>query len=435
MVTAGVQTGDSKQDPMKRRTSASGASLATQFADLLTPTLPANVRLRLWNGDDVGSSTVSTSQCIVTIESMQAGSAFLAARNDRQFAELYITRMMDIAGDIGAVFDWLAIYVRHARQPRFVWRSRRLLRRLPRSTNGVISERFRHTRGGNERKSAEITFHYDKPVEFWQLWLDPLLQYTCAYFRNPGDTLEEAQRNKLDLILSKLDVDADDHLLDIGCGWGGLLSHALSARGPRCTGVTLSRTQFEHATNVLAQPIAEGRCHLANKDLRTLGYGAVHKACAIGVLEHIGVRGAQAYFHSAHRQIVAGGRFLSQAICWTGRSPAKRISQFMDAYVFPGGTLLSISEAAHAAEAAGFEILDIETMRLHYVQTLRHWRRSLEGRRTAIADVVGDSTYRVFRLYLAASEHRFRVGKISVYQMLLRKPGLSAAGPPSACHW
>lgn len=402
--------------------------LVNRLVNLLEPILPDDVRLVLWDGTCIKSPAARTIKCSIISPTPEGVRAFLTSWSSSHLAEAYISGLLDIDGRIGAVVKMAEAARVHFGRPLTQLRKALLVRDLPRrSFKGQASPRRFRARlpfHAAQRRSASIAFHYDKPVGFWRLWLDPLLQYTCAYYLSDDESLERAQLNKLDLVFNKLDLQPDDHLLDIGFGWGGLLSFASETRGVRSTGITLSRMQLDCATQLLAPYISRSRCKLQFGDFCKMdGDELVDKATGIGILEHLGPAGAASYFRSTFRRLRPGGLFLTQAIAWLEISGGSRTNPFIDNYIFPDGRLMTIGETIAHAESAGFEVVDIKGLRSHYVRTTTHWLERLEAERDAVTAIVGNPVYRAFRLYLAGSQHRFESGRIGVFQTLLRKPG------------
>ena len=284
------------------------------------------------------------------------------------------------------------------------------------------------------RDAAAVQFHYDVGNDFYKLFLDRRLVYSCAYFQTPADTLEQAQEQKLDLICRKLRLQPGERLLDIGCGWGGLVMHAAEHYGVKATGITLSNQQASLASERIASAGLTDRCKVEIRDYRTLSADDRYdKIASVGMVEHVGLSHLPVYFESAFRALRPGGLFLNHGIVSLTearpRSFAEEIFRrfwkadaFIDTYVFPDGKLTAAHDVVSAAERCGFEVRDMESLREHYALTLRHWVRSLEAQSPEAIGIVGHRTFRVWRLYMAASAHAFTTGAINVIQTLLAKP-------------
>jgi len=254
--------------------------------------------------------------------------------------------------------------------------------------------------------------------------------YSCGYFTDEGQSLDAAQEAKLDHICRKLRLQPGERLLDIGCGWGGLVIHAAEHYGVDATGITLSEPQAALARERIAAAGIEDRCRVEVRDYRELPAGTTFdKIASVGMVEHVGHARLGTYFTEAHRLLAPGGLFLNHGIV---RAPAASLSlparllwrpgAFIDRYVFPDGELIPLGEMISQAEEAGFEARDAEALREHYALTLRHWVRRLEGHHDEAVRLVGEETFRVWRLYMAASAHRFATARLNIVQTLLAKP-------------
>jgi cyclopropane-fatty-acyl-phospholipid synthase len=269
--------------------------------------------------------------------------------------------------------------------------------------------------------------------DFYALWLDRELVYSCAYYPGGDEDIDAAQRAKLDLICRKLRLREDERLLDIGCGWGALIRHAAREYGVRALGITLSARQAELAR---ARIDAEGlgdRCRVEVRDYRDLpGDAWFDKVVSVGMFEHVGRARLPAYFRAAARLTRPGGLFLNHGIVQRreerGTLPGRlgawlwRRGRFIDRWIFPDGELVPLPFALRCAERAGLETRDVESLREHYARTLREWRGRLEASRDVAEALAGAATYRAWRLYLAASAHAFASGWIGLAQVLLARP-------------
>jgi cyclopropane-fatty-acyl-phospholipid synthase len=311
--------------------------------------------------------------------------------------------------------------------------------RTRRADERVEAEGERHAPA---RDRAAIQYHYDVGNEFYQLWLDERMVYSCAYFERADATLDSAQEAKLDLVCRKLRLDAGDRLLDVGCGWGALVMHAARHYGVQAVGITLSEQQRTLATERIADAGLTDRCHVELRDYRdAFRLGPFDKIASVGMVEHVGVERLGGYFSSIARALAPGGLFLNHGIVrvvgqrepgWRKRLERRlwRRDAFIEKYVFPDGRLGPYFALVAAAEDAGFETRDVESLREHYVLTLRHWLDRLERCRREAIENVGDATYRVWRLYMTASMHGFATARLNVLQTLLAKPENGRANVP-----
>ena len=275
---------------------------------------------------------------------------------------------------------------------------------------------------GRAEDARAIAHHYDVSSEFYALFLDPLMVYTCAYYRDPDGKLEQAQQDKLDHVCRKLELRAGETLLDIGCGWGSLTMWAARNYGVRAHGLTLSRSQAAYANERIQREGLRDVCRVDYLDYRDLSPELVFdKIAAVGVIEHVGIPNYPSFFSSVRARLKDGGLYLNHGIVhdfhW------KRTSQieFLYRYVFPNGDLAGLSETLTEMERAGWEIMDVEGLRLHYARTCRQWIERLSVRADEARALVGERVYRTWLLYLTCSAVGFEGGSIGLYQVLMRK--------------
>jgi cyclopropane-fatty-acyl-phospholipid synthase len=295
--------------------------------------------------------------------------------------------------------------------------------RQPKSLQASASRK--HTKAHNREA---IAFHYDVSNQFYRLWLDERMVYSCAYFNDPGESLDQAQYNKLDHICRKLRLKEGERLLDIGCGWGALICWAAQHYGVRTHGITLSREQYEYTQNKISALGLEKQVTVELRDYRDLpNEAAFDKVSSIGMFEHVGLKNLPTYFRVVRQLLKPGGLFLNHGITNDEEGGQKTVgTEFIQRYVFPDGELDSVSNVQRVMEQNGFEICDVEALRAHYALTLRYWVGRLEERREEALAHVSESTYRVWRLYMAACAAQFEHGAIGVYQILAanRQDGL-----------
>jgi cyclopropane-fatty-acyl-phospholipid synthase len=267
-----------------------------------------------------------------------------------------------------------------------------------------------------------IAHHYDVSNEFYALFLDPLMVYTCAYYRDPDGKLERAQQDKLDLVCRKLELRAGETLLDIGCGWGSLALWAARHYGVRAHGVTLSRAQADYATEQIRKEGLGDRCRVDHLDYRDLPADSVYdKIAAVGVIEHVGIANYPAFFSGVRGRLRDGGLYLNHGIVHDFHWKRTSQTEFLYRHVFPNGDLAGLSQTLTEMERAGWEIADVEGLRLHYARTCRHWVERLCARAEEARALVDERTYRTWRLYLTCSAVAFENGSLGLYQVLMRK--------------
>lgn len=267
-----------------------------------------------------------------------------------------------------------------------------------------------------------ISHHYDVGNEFYRLFLGRDNLYSCAYFRTPHDDLDRAQTDKLDHICRKLRLQPGEKLLDIGCGWGGLISYAARYYGVAATGVTISPNQYEHVRELIVQQGLAQSCRVELADYREVaGEGCYDKIVSVGMFEHVGLKNLPVYFRTAARLLKEEGLFLNHGItterAYRRSDPATR---FINKYVFPGGELTRLSRILSVTED-NFETLDVESLREHYARTLKLWTVNLRDNREQALAAAGEKIYRTWLLYMAGSAWGFEKGNINVYQVLLAR--------------
>ncbi|MBT2452964.1 class I SAM-dependent methyltransferase [Streptomyces sp. ISL-43] len=287
----------------------------------------------------------------------------------------------------------------------------------------------RHTKGTDRRA---ISHHYDVGNEFYEHVLGPSMVYSCAYW-TPGGSLEDAQRDKLDLVCRKLALRPGDRLLEVGCGWGSMALHAAREYGVRVTGITLSREQAAYARKRVAEEGLADLVDIRVQDYRDVQDGPYDAISSIGMAEHVGAERYRTYAHTLYGLLRPGGRLLNHQIA---RRPepdeeAYRIDEFIDAYVFPDGELSPIGTTVGELERAGFEVRDVEALREHYALTLRAWVARLEEHWEEAVRLTSPGRARVWLLYMAASALGFEHNRLGVNQVLAVRTGnRSASGMP-----
>lgn len=272
-----------------------------------------------------------------------------------------------------------------------------------------------------------IAYHYDLSNDFYRLWLDPEMVYSCAYFRDPErDTLAQAQANKLDHLCRKLRLKPGERLLDVGCGWGGLARHAAKHYGAEVYGITLSKEQLALARERNVALGLEGLINLELKDYRDLPGGqGFDKVVSVGMFEHVGHANLGSYFKILSDQVKPGGLVMNHGITAKyvdGRPVSRGAGTFIGRYVFPHGELPHLSTAVAHMSEQGLEVVDVESLRLHYARTLEHWSANLEARLEEARALVPDKTLRIWRIYLAGCAYGFRKGWMNIHQILAVKP-------------
>lgn len=368
----------------------------------------------------------------LSFESHSALDTLLHHPNEITLGEAFIHKEIEIEGDLYAALR-LADYI-FQRASHLNVAPLAQVDHVLSEAKEVLLHGLQHSR---RRDRTAISYHYDKPPEFFLPWLGPTMVYSCAYFRDPKQSVDEAQTNKLELVCRKLELKPQDSLLDIGCGWGSLILHAAMQYGTHAHGITLSREQARFADNRIAQSKVKEHCSVSLKDYRELPFEPkrYEKIASVGMVEHVGLKNLSEYFHVAFELLKPGGLFLNHGIGRAQHSPPPRDS-FIQKYVFPDGELVPIHQTIACAEAAGFEVRDVENLREHYALTLRHWVKALRQNEKELLEVVPEMTYRIWLLYMAGSAVAFDRGDIFVDQVLLRKVDRTTVAMPGTCeHW
>ncbi len=384
-----------------------------------------NVAFRLWDGTLWPDEQAHPAT--VVLKHPGALREMFGAGTEKALAEAFIRDDFDIEGDIEAI---VAIADALGQHVGGWWKSLRSYYRLSqlpaKRTAHPAARTFSETNGAQhtlQRDRQAVSFHYDLSNDFYRLWLDRQMIYSCAYFENNDTGIDEAQEAKLWHLCRKLRLRPGQRLLDIGCGWGGLGFFAAQHFGVRVTGITLSHRQAELASERIRAAGFADRVSIQLRDYRELSNSDSFDAIvSVGMSEHVGADQLPNYFKTANALLKPGGVFLNHAI-GEGVHP-RRIAgpTFMDEYVFPDGDIPPLPTVLQAAESAGFEVRDVENLREHYALTLRHWLRRLEAAHGEALAFVNEATFRVWRVYLAGSAHGFARGQLAVYQALLSKP-------------
>jgi cyclopropane-fatty-acyl-phospholipid synthase len=414
------------------------------IALLFGPSETRRFPVRYWTGlTEPGSGRASPFTLVCN--SASGLRRMLLPPSELSLVEAVLSGDIEVEGDAEAAMSLGDAVNSRLRSPRALLALGRHVLALPRSdeTAEVRAHRAKHTvgRAGSkhepERDQAAIRYHYDVGNDFYALWLDERMVYSCAYYASADDVdagLEDAQRAKLDLICRKLRLRPGERLLDVGCGWGALIMHATQRYGVEAVGITLSDAQAALARERIAAAGLSDRCRVEILDYRAVGrFTPFDKISSVGMVEHVGEDHLPVYFSSLYGALRRGGLLLNHGIVsvssarpvgrfdWVERKLWKR-DAFIDQYVFPDGKLTPFSSVVAAAEGAGFETRDVESLREHYTLTLRAWLSRLSRNAAEAIRLTDERTYRTWRLYMAGSAHGFKTGSVNVVQTLLSKP-------------
>ncbi|HEY8505452.1 MAG TPA: cyclopropane-fatty-acyl-phospholipid synthase family protein [Gemmataceae bacterium] len=340
---------------------AEGRALAASRSLLETLTEgygPRDFAVRFWDGSTWEPDPGQPARFTLALNHPGAVRAMFWPFNNAGLGEAYIYDDFDIEGDAIAFVGLLRYVVNRkwtiGQKANILWR----LSRLPKEEKPRVGRGAARLSGGYrspERDRQAISYHYDQPGEFFQLFLDPHAQYSCAYFKTPDDDLETAQRQKLDLICRKLRLKPGERLLDIGSGWGGLVMHAAKHYGVNAFGITLSRRQFEWAERRIREEGLQDRCRVECRDYRDLSESEpFDKAVSVGVAEHFGERMMPVFFDKLWKVMRPGGVYLHHCITLKNFMPYPRWTAFARKYVFPDGEVRPLLTSLRAGEQAGF---------------------------------------------------------------------------------
>ncbi|OCR25620.1 fatty acid methyltransferase [Pseudomonas syringae] len=274
--------------------------------------------------------------------------------------------------------------------------------------------------------AASISYHYDLSNEFYQLWLDKEMVYSCAYFKTGEESLEQAQQDKFHHLCRKLRLKPGEYLLDVGCGWGGLARFAAREYGVKVFGITLSGEQLALGRERVKAEGLQDKVDLQLLDYRDLPQdGRFDKVVSVGMFEHVGHANLELYTQRLFGAVREGGLVMNHGITakhTDGRPVGRGAGEFIGRYVFPNGELPHVSQISAHISQAGLEVVDVESLRLHYAKTLEHWSSRLEANLDRATAMVPEQTLRIWRLYLAGCSYAFARGWINLHQILAVKP-------------
>jgi cyclopropane-fatty-acyl-phospholipid synthase len=409
--------------------------LAAALAAFLGDDLP--VRIDCYDGTRLGPDDAP---CRIVVRSRDALTYVLIAPGELGFARAYVAGALDIEGDIFEGLE-LRAHLPTVKLTASEWLALAKvagaagLRRLRPPPEEARLHGRRHSRA---RDAAAIAHHYDVSNDFYRMVLGPSMTYSCAVWPSRESSLEQAQAAKYELVCRKLDLRPGMRVLDVGCGWGGMVMHAARHYDVDAVGVTLSQRQAEYARRSVEEAGLAHRIDIRVQDYRDIADGPFDAISSIGMFEHVGLAKLDEYFHRLHTLLRPGGRLLNHGIARVpvGRHrPRFARHSFIDRYVFPDGELHEVGSVVSRVQLAGFEVRNVEGLREHYALTLRAWVRNLETSWDQAVAEVGQGRARVWRLYMAASAVNFEDARTQVHQVLAVRPDHGRSGMPLRPDW
>jgi cyclopropane-fatty-acyl-phospholipid synthase len=410
-------------------------TVARALEAVLGPDLP--IAVRAYDGSRLGPADAAAT---LLVRSPVVFRRLITAPGELGLGRAYVSGELDVEGDLYAALAALRDRIPDVRAfgPRQWVEVLRLagpsvlrtgFAALPVPPEEARLGGVRHSR---ERDAAAIAHHYDVSNAFYRIVLGPSMTYSCAVWEREDVTLEDAQAAKYELVSRKLGLEPGMRLLDVGCGWGGMLLHAAANHGVDAVGVTLSRAQAEWAEKAVAEAGLADRVEIRYQDYRDVRDGPFDAISSIGMFEHVGLSQLRVYFGGLTRLLRPGGRLLNHGIARPPNAGHTRFQPngFIDRYVFPDGELHELGSVVSTMQGTGFEVRHVESLREHYGLTLRAWARNLEnGWDEAVAEV-GLGRARVWRLYMAASALNFEAARTQVHQVLAVRPDDGRSGLP-----
>ncbi len=370
----------------------------TFYKNLLRKLFTTTCKIRFWDGEEIKLGKGRSKFTIIFHEPLSVSD--IISSPSVTLGEAYMHKKLEVDGSIRDVIE--ALY----NNPNSFLRYKGKLSKLVKPVNNSI-----------KNSKDNVSHHYDIGNDFYQLWLDKSMTYSCGYFKTKDDTLEQAQINKVDHILKKLDLKEGNTLLDIGCGWGELIITAAKKYKVHALGVTLSSEQMEKANNRIKAEGLEDLVEVKLLDYRHIKDQQFDRIVSVGMIEHVGKDYLHEYFSVVNRLLKDGG--ISLLHCITSMKGGT--NRWIDKYIFPGGYVPSIPELINHITKESFHLIDVESLRRHYCRTLEHWANNFENSISEIEKTKDESFIRMWRLYLNSCAASFHTGNIDIHQFVFSK--------------
>lgn len=429
------------ENPTVSKASGVAAELATALAPLVGGDLP--VRLTAWDGSEAGPADAPH----VTIRSPRALRRLLRHPGELGAAQAYVTGELDVEGDLDAALTHVWSVAQQRRlsgirpSPAAIAAVLKVARGagalglpLPAPASQAVLKGRLHSVG---RDRQAIHHHYDLSNDFYRLILDPHLAYSCGYWRSTAAdyTVEDAQRDKFELVGHKLGLRPGSTLLDVGCGWGSMSLYAAEHFGAQVTGVTIAAEQKKFIDARIAERGLQDRVEIRLQDYREVPDEGFDAVVSLEMGEHVGQRNYATYAAVLHARVRPGGRVLVQQMSRRGRHPGG--GPFIESFIAPDMHMHPVGETVDLIESSGLEVRDVHALREHYVRTVAAWHRTFEGNFDQVVALVGEEVARVWRLYLVGGAMAFRDGRMGVDQILAVRPdhGESQLEPVRPAQW
>ncbi|MGN6782278.1 MAG: class I SAM-dependent methyltransferase [Marmoricola sp.] len=421
---------DAPSQTLTRPGTTTTSGVAPRLAGALRPFVGGELPVRLvaWDGSEAGSGPV------VRLHTPDVLRRLLWHPGELGAAQAYVTGELDVDGDLDAALThvWGVVEARGLRgvrpNPRTVLTLLRTAASLgalgaplaPPVTQAQVKGRLHSL----ARDRQSISHHYDLSNEFYSLILDPHMAYSSAYFAEPGMTLEQAQRSKLDLVCTKLGLEPGKRFLDVGCGWGSLSLHAAAEYGAHVVGVTIAAEQKKFIDERIRERGLEDRVEIRLQDYREVSGETFDAAASIEMGEHVGQENYPTYVEVLRRNVTPGGYVLIQQMSRRGPNGGRHPGggPFIESFIAPDMHMRPVGETVALIEDGGLEVRDVQAMREHYVTTVAGWLKRFEAHQDRLRELVGEEALRVWRLYLVGGAMAFRDGRMGVDQILARRP-------------